>query len=357
MADEPLYANIVIRETGPAEAEIRGEISLARVENHRAAVLRALQGRVSLPGFRPGHISENILLSHVGEAALFEDMAELAIREAYPRIIEEQRLAPIGKPSVSLTRCAPGNPVGFLIRTALMPTVTLPDYRAIAREIFGGKEVAVEITEQEVADALLQIRQALATRQKRNAAAVDGDKNTEPPPELTDELVKDIGSFASVADFTEKLRGQIKYEKGLRLAEKKRIEASERLVERSQTTIPAVITESELEALLARFMHDIERSGAAFPDYLAHIGKSEEDIRRDLRPKADKNAKLQVVLNEIARAENLRPQNKEIERLTTLALKREPKADPEAARAHITMMLANEAVFQFLEKEGAVATQ
>jgi len=230
--------------------------------------------------------------------------------------------------------------------------VTLPDYRAIAREVFRKKDAAVEATEQEVADALLQIRQALATRQKRNAGAAENGTGTEPPPELTDTLIKDIGPFTNVADLTEKLRAQIKYEKALRLTEKKHIETSERIIERSRTVIPSVIVDGELETLFARLVSDIERGGATFSDYLAHIGKSEEDIRRDLRPSAEKQAQLHVILNEIARVEHLWPQSGEVERLTAHALKREPKANPEHARAHISMMLANEAVFRFLEKEG-----
>jgi FKBP-type peptidyl-prolyl cis-trans isomerase (trigger factor) len=123
-------------------------------------------------------------------------------------------------------------------------------------------------------------------------------------------------------------------------------------LERAKVTLPALIIDEETGYLFKRLVADIEQAGATFPDYLTRIGKSEEDIRRELRPNAEKSAKLQIILINIAKAEHLQPSPEEVDRLAAITLKRWPKTDPETAHLHAISILTNEAVYRFLESIG-----
>ena len=107
--------------------------------------------------------------------------------------------------------------------------------------------------------------------------------------------------------------------------------------------------ESELHRTEAQFSADIERMGIKIDDYLKHAGKSMEDIRKEWRPHAEKKAKLQLILNAIAVAENVKPDKKEVEEEVDHILEHYKDADREHAAVYAETVLTNEKVFQFLE--------
>ncbi len=118
-----------------AEIEISGELSGEQFAAYRAPALKQLHQTVTIDGFRPGHIPENVLVAKLGKEKILLEMAELALREHYPKIITENKIAAIGRPEITITKIATDNPLGFKIKTAVEPTVKLPDYKKIAREI------------------------------------------------------------------------------------------------------------------------------------------------------------------------------------------------------------------------------
>ena len=61
-------------------------------------------------------------------------------RGMVPKNCGREKLDVIGRPEITITKIAKGNPLGFKIKTALAPKLTLPDYRTIAREINKGRE-------------------------------------------------------------------------------------------------------------------------------------------------------------------------------------------------------------------------
>jgi trigger factor len=113
---------------------LEGELPHEELSKHRSAALSRLGADIELPGFRKGHVPEKMLLSHVGEGALLEEMAQRALAEHYPKMLAHHDIDAIGRPDVSVTKLAPGNPLGFKIETAVVPNLTLPDYTAIAKK-------------------------------------------------------------------------------------------------------------------------------------------------------------------------------------------------------------------------------
>ena len=61
-------------------------------------------------------------------------------------IPDDEKLDVVGRPELVITKMAPGSPVEFTAKYALLPEVGLPDYKKIAAEIAARKEV-VEVTE------------------------------------------------------------------------------------------------------------------------------------------------------------------------------------------------------------------
>ncbi len=352
------YTNIKIKKLPHSEIEIEGEINVDEMERARVKAVKELSENLSIPGFRKGHIPESVIVQKIGEMAIMEEAAEISLGHEYQHIIIDNKIDAIGKPQITLTKIARGNPLGFKINVAVFPELVLADYKKIAKEEMKLVE-KVEITEKEVTDVVNEILKSQAGNNNIGTTTQneeEGDKKPEAKelPALTDELVKSLGDFNDVPDFMAKLKENLLKEKESRAAEKKRIKIGEKIVEESKVDLPEILIESELNKMSAQFTGDIERMGLKMDDYLKHIKKTEEEMRKDWRKDAEKRAVLQISLNKIATEEKLIPDQKEIEGEAKHLLEHYKDADPERIRVYVETVLTNEKVFKFLEsqKEG-----
>src|SRR5205823_608673 len=112
---------------------------------------------------------------------------------------------------------------------------------------------------------------------------------------------------------------------------------------------PAALREYELDDMEARMKADLEQMGTTFDAYLTQVKKTREQLRTDWKDAADKRAKVRLILAEIARKENIEPDQKTLETEIEHAKKHYVQADPGALKAHIAHAMRNEATLKFLE--------
>lgn len=341
---------------------IEGEIPYEDLATHRAAALRELGKNVRIDGFRKGHVPENVLVRHIGEMPLLSEMAERALATTYPEIVREHKLDVIGRPQVSITKLAPENPLGFSITVAVMPEVTLPNYTQIAKEI---KKESAEVSDADLTEAIENIlRQKQAYERLQTKAAQKEDDLTlptpesaepedEPLPELTDEFVATLGEFKTVEEFKTKLREHLTIEKEREVVAKHRAAITDRIVEESTIDLPEVLVEVELNQMFGQMEQDLTRAHLSIDDYLGHLKKTRDDLIAEWRPAAEKRARLQLVLNEIAKKEEIEADSAKVEAEVEHLLSHHKDADPARVRLYVSSMLANDAVMQMLESTSA----
>jgi FKBP-type peptidyl-prolyl cis-trans isomerase (trigger factor) len=114
-----------------SEVEIVGEISADDFENERQHAVLHLSQDIKIDGFRPGKAPEKVIIDVIGEQKILNEMAALVMQREYPRIINEKKIKAIGRPEITITKLARNNPLGFKIKTYVMPEVELPDYKKI----------------------------------------------------------------------------------------------------------------------------------------------------------------------------------------------------------------------------------
>lgn len=339
--------NLTIVYPRESEAEISGELPFESLVPYRRLAIAHLAEHTEIRGFRKGHVPEKVLVERVTETAVLFEAVEHALRELYPQVVEAHRLSVIGRPSITLTKLASGNPVGFKITVALMPHVMLPDYKTFASEVMSTPEF-VDVGETEINDFITQIgkRQNVEAKREENAS----------PPELTDTYVQSLGDFKDVIDFKEKVAAGLRREKEARAREKKRVDISNRILEGSTIPLPRILIDSELEKMLGQFKENIAKMNFKFEDYLTRIKKTEADLRTEWEPDAVKRAKLQLALSEIAKAENITPDHEMVRHEVEHLREQIKDADPERLKIYVEGMLINEQVFQFLERQGEQKT-
>lgn len=349
------YESASVKKLDGSKVEITGSISSSVWERFRAQALKNINESISLDGFRKGMIPENVLVAKVGEMAVLEEIAELALSKAYLDIIIDNKIDAIGKPRVQITKLASGNPIEFTATTAIVPEIKLPDYKRIAAEALKKSEPdEMKVTDNDMEEAILRLRKSRVSHEGHDhgkMSAEDHEKKIlEDLPELNDAFVQSVGEFKDVADFREKLKVMLEQDKKSQAAEKARIRIADALTDATKVDLPEIVIDSEVSRIESQFRMDIERMDVKLEDYLKHAKKTIEDLQKDWRPHAEKKAKLQLILNAIAETEKLQPDQGEIEAEVNHIVEHHKDADRERAAVYAATVLTNEKVFQFLEK-------
>lgn len=328
--------------------EVPAELFIAR----EAEALKILGSDIEIAGFRKGKVPTDVLKSQLPEIDILEKMAELVVGEIYPKTVMDEKIEVIGRPEVSITKLARGNALEFKVKTAVLPEVNLPDYKKIVKEEWK-KENTEEISDEEVEKAIKDVRQMRA-HQKLHDDKTEHDHHAvikdEDLPVFDDEFVKTLGNFQNVAEFREKLRDNLKLEKKMEQKNKNRSAVIERIAKETKADLPEVIIKSELERMINELRITIERAGLSFDDYYKHIGKSEEDMRKEFEPEAKKRALIQLAIFEISKKEKLTPTEEEIKTEAEAIASRHKDVDPMRVSAYVEQVLTNEKVFNYLEK-------
>ena len=188
---------------------------------------------------------------------------------------------------------------------------------------------------------------------KRKHPETAEDLNKLEIPELTDEVAKTLGQpgqFEGVDDLKAKLREHLEIEKKNEATAKHRGNLTDAIVDETKVDLPEIMIQSELDQMKAQMKEDLERANLKFDDYLSHIKKTEADLLKEWQPAAEKRAKLQMVLNEIAKVEEMTPDKDKVDGQTKVLMERFKDADEHRVRLYVASVLMNEDVMKMLEE-------
>jgi trigger factor len=353
------YKIIKSKELADSEVEIECEIDAESVACHRAKAIAKIQKEINLPGFRPGHVPEAMVVKQVGDLFIYNEMAEMAINDAFPEIVAEAKANFITMPHIEITKIADKSPIMFKVTGPVMPDIKLADYKKIAEKVNKEKEEPADATEKELEETIEEIRKNYALRNHTHptpqgsdgASAEKCDHDKLPLPEVNEEWVKKLGAFATVEDFKNKIKEGIKKEKEFKAKDKKRMAILEKILADSKITMPKILVENELRKMQAQFEDDIARAGLKVEDYLKHLKKTREEMMKEWTPDAEKRAKVQLVITKIALDEKIEADPEIVKKEVENLLKTYKDATEDRTKAYVEMMLTNEKVLEWLENQ------
>lgn len=324
-------------------------------ESYRDKALAHMGEHMEITGFRKGKAPKHIVEKSVKPSSILEEMAEHTVGEHFSKILVDEKIDAIGRPKITITKLEKDTDFEFNAIIDVFPDVELPDYKKIAAKINKDKK-DIEVSDEELDKAIIELKKARAHSEKIHDEETGEEINHEHKEEeekfdanLTDEEVKKFGPFESVDDFKEKYRANIKFEKESQEREKRRVAMLDGIIAETNMELPDVLIESELENLIGRLKADITNAGLKFEDYLNHIKKTEDDVRKEHLPDAEKRAKMEFIMYKIGDAEKLAPKPEEIDREVKRLMEMYNGADENRAKAYVTHLLSNEEIFRFLE--------
>lgn len=148
-------------------------------------------------------------------------------------------------------------------------------------------------------------------------------------PPLDDDFAKTVG-VATVADLDKAVRGELAHA----AFHEARDDAAEKLLahllDTSTVEVPEILIADELDHLMADLVARVKDQGLSWEQFLLQARKTEDEIRADWRSTAERRAKSLLVLDALAKKENVTISSTELAQevaLTPLA-----QQDPNALR-------------------------
>ena len=132
-------------------------------------------------------------------------------------------------------------------------------------------------------------------------------------PELNDEFASEVSEKETLAEFKEEIKERLAQAKEAEAKAQKEEEAIQKIIDKSEMDIPEAMIETQCETMLDEFAQRITQSGLSFEQYLQFSGTDVNGLKEQVRPEALKRIQSSLVLEQIAKEENIEVSDADID--------------------------------------------
>lgn len=383
---------IEVEELDPVRRRLAVEIPQDEVEAELSRVFRELEQSVRVPGFRPGRVPRRVLEQYFGKRVRSE-VADRLIGDSLRDALREKDIRPVGRPQLTAGEVAAGQPLRYSVTLEVKPEIELHSYRGLqaqrrvprvtdedvdrmlqrmrqraaslvpiadrselrdgdfadlqyeawrrGKRIAGGESELFMVDSSAPPSAPGHHLVGMKVGEEREFDLPAGDEETSSPPvrfacklrrilerrlpELDDEFARDQGDVDSLAELREKIREVLVRQAEHMADEQLRRELVDRLVTEHDPDVPEAMVDSRAEQLARELLM---QSGAP-PPTATREQELLASLAQRLRPDARRQVQAELVLEAIARREDLQVSDAELEGEVE---KRASVAGPEAER-------------------------
>ena len=141
-------------------------------------------------------------------------------------------------------------------------------------------------------------------------------------PELNDEFVKKVSKFESVDEYKKSVRMNLEVMNERDALVKQREEVVQQAIDNMKVDIPPVMIDNRVQLMIEELDATLQAQGMNLEVYLAGSGRTVDELREDYREDAEKNLRMDIMLEEVSRLENIAVDdadiNMEIARMSSL---------------------------------------
>lgn len=124
-------------------------------------------------------------------------------------------------------------------------------------------------------------------------------------PELDDEFASEVSEFDTLDEYKADIKAKIKEQKtneGKRAQEDQAVEA---IIANSEMDIPEAMVDTQTRQMVDDFAQRLQQQGLSMEQYMQFTGMTAEKMLEEMRPQAEKRIKTRLVLEAVAKAENI----------------------------------------------------
>ena len=132
-------------------------------------------------------------------------------------------------------------------------------------------------------------------------------------PELDDDFAQDVSDFDTLAEYKDDLKKKIAERKESEAKAKKESEAIEKVDEAAKMDNPQALIDTQVNRMLEDFAMRLQQQGLSVEQYFQYTGMTADKIMEEMKPEAVKRIKNSLVLEAVAKAENIEVSEEEFE--------------------------------------------
>ena len=131
-------------------------------------------------------------------------------------------------------------------------------------------------------------------------------------PELNDEFASEISEFDTLDAYKESIKESLSVKKQKKAANENEHAVVQKVVENATMDIPDPMVDAQVDGLVADYSRRMQIQGITLDQYLQITGMTRADLNNQFKPQALKQIKTRLVLEEVAKAENITVSEDEI---------------------------------------------
>lgn len=253
-------------------------------------VLKEVATKTTIKGFRKGKAPLGLVEKSLDKAKLYEEVIKSLLPETYGQAIKQHNLNPIVLPKIEVIALKEGEDWQFKAKACEKPEIKLGNYQQIVKG---------------------ELNKSKIWTPDKGQPEKKGE--TEP----SEQKIKTV---------TKALLDNVKVE------------------------IPEILLENEVNRMLSQLLDQVNSLGMTIQQYLASKGITQEKLRRDFWMQAQETLKLEFILQEIVREQNIKVTPEEIEKMIkAIPDQNSRKAfDNPQEKAYISLVIAKRKAIDYL---------
>ena len=124
-------------------------------------------------------------------------------------------------------------------------------------------------------------------------------------PDLDDEFAQDAAGVDTLAEYKEEIKKNLTEKKETEAKKTKEDEAIQKIIDKSKMDLPEAMIETQCETMVEEFAQRIAQSGLTMEQYLQFSGMTVDQLKDQVRPEATTRIQSSLVLEQIAKEENI----------------------------------------------------
>ena len=132
-------------------------------------------------------------------------------------------------------------------------------------------------------------------------------------PAMDDELAKKVSKFETLEELKADVRKNLEENAARKAENDQKAAAIEMATNNITVDIPAVMIDNRVEGMIREMAMRLEQQGMSFDAYLQYAGTDINKIREDYRETAEKNVRTDLMLEEVAKAEDIKVEAKDLD--------------------------------------------
>lgn len=132
-------------------------------------------------------------------------------------------------------------------------------------------------------------------------------------PKMDDEFAKDVSEFDTLAELKNSIKEKIQKENDDKAKYETEDNAIKAVCDAVELEIPSGMIETEVDNMVKDVEQRLQYQGLTLEQYYTLSGKPEAVMRDEMKETAEKNVKSRLVIEAIIKAEDIKPEDKEVE--------------------------------------------